>query len=146
MTKAPPLEESKKPEPPVLLENTELRMEQLPPLITIPAPKTPKLEPPTRNELLSITQFVKEDEQLLLRTPAPNASSSVLVQSALLKVILQLTKFVAEKVLKIPPPWYLGSTRVPTVIFEVEGAVAYPLVIVTPSKTVALVKFTLMTT
>ena len=95
MTKAPPLEESKKPEPPVLLENTELRMEQLPPLITIPAPKTPKLEPPTRNELLSITQFVKEDEQLLLRTPAPNASSSVLVQSALLKVNLQLAKLVA---------------------------------------------------
>ncbi len=93
---APPRDASKNPEPLELFENTHLIMVQLPPFIAIPAPKTPKLPPPTRNELLSIIQFVNVQVEMKLFTPAPTASLSVLVQSALLKENVQLLKFVAE--------------------------------------------------
>ena len=146
MFNAPPLEASKKPEPLVLLEKTQLLIEQLPPIIIIPAPKTPKLDPPARKELLSIIQFVKADEPLSITTPAPQESSSVLVQSALLDFIVQFVKEADENALKMPPPLYLSITRVSTIIKEAPGAVAYPLLIITPSKTVVAVEFTVMTT
>ena len=74
-------------------------MVQLPPAINIPAPKTPKLLPPIKKELLSMIQLVNVDVQFKLTAPAPQESSSVFVQSALFPFMVQFAKVVAELIL-----------------------------------------------